>query len=92
MDRYEISEVNLGKNGSICFEVFEVWVINFSLKEETMRNIHNQNVAELAHNNNSLLNARVKYLLYRYRNFSLAFFFFRTFEAIASPPNLESSW
>ena len=41
MDRYEISELNLGKNEYICFE--------FSLKEEIMRNIHNQNVAELVH-------------------------------------------
>ena len=49
MDRYEISEVNLGKSEYICFGLFEVWVLNFSLKEETMKNIHNQNVAELAH-------------------------------------------
>ena len=49
MDQYEISEVNLGKNEYICFELFEVWVLNFSLKEETMRNIHNQNIAELVH-------------------------------------------
>ena len=49
MDRYEISEVNLGKNEYICFNFFEVWVLNFSLKEETMKNIHNQNVTELAH-------------------------------------------
>ena len=49
MDQYEISEVNLGKNEYICFVLFEVWVLNFSLKEETMRTIHNQNVAELVH-------------------------------------------
>ena len=49
MDLYDISEVNLGKNEYICFELFEVWVLNFSLKEETMKNIHNQNVAELVH-------------------------------------------
>ena len=49
MDRYEISVVNLGKSEYNCFELFEVWVLNFSLKEETMKNIHNQNVAELAH-------------------------------------------
>ena len=55
-----------------------------------MKNIHNQNVTELAHN--SLLYAGVRYLLWRYRNFSLAFILFRTFEAIASPLNLESSW
>ena len=49
MDRYEISEVNLGKSEYICFELFEVQVLNFSLKEGTMKDIHNQNVAELAH-------------------------------------------
>ena len=49
MDRYEISEVNLGKSKYTCSELFEVWVSNFSLKEETMKNIHNRNVAELAH-------------------------------------------
>ena len=49
MDRYEISEVNLSKSGYICFELFEVWALNLSLKEETMKNIHNQIVAELAH-------------------------------------------
>ena len=48
MDRYEISEVNLGKNEYICFKIFEVWVVKFSLKEKTMKNIHNQNVTELA--------------------------------------------
>ena len=81
MDRYEISEINLGKNKYICFELLEDWILNFSLKTETMRNIHN-----------SLLYAGVRYLLWRYRNFSLAFIFFRTFEAIDSPLNLESSW
>ena len=49
MDRYEISEVNLGKSKYTCSELFEVWVSNFSLKEETMKNIHNRNVAESAH-------------------------------------------
>ena len=49
MGRYEISEVNLDSSRYIWFEFFEVWVFNFSLKEETIRNIHNQNVAELAH-------------------------------------------
>ena len=49
MDRYEISEVNLGKSEYICFELLEVWVLNLSLKEETMKNIHNQKVTELAH-------------------------------------------
>ena len=56
-----------------------------------MKNIHNQNVAELAHYI-IVLYAGVRYLLWQYRNFSLAFIFFRTFEAIASPLNLESSW
>ena len=49
MDRYEISEVNSGKNKYICFELFEVLILNRSSKEETMRNIHNQNVAKLVH-------------------------------------------
>ena len=49
MDRYEISQANLGKSEYICFELLEVWVLNLSLKEETMENIHNQNVTELAH-------------------------------------------
>ena len=48
MDRYEISKVNLGKNEYICFKIFEVWVLKFSLKEKTMKNIHNQIVTELA--------------------------------------------
>ena len=30
-------------------EGLSIWVLDFSLKEETMRNIHNQNMAELAH-------------------------------------------
>ena len=41
----QISEVNSGKDKHIYFELFEVWVLNFSLKEKTMTNIHNQNVA-----------------------------------------------
>ena len=45
----EISEKKLGKNEHICFEPLEFWVLNSSLKEETMRNIHNQNGAELVH-------------------------------------------
>ena len=49
MDRYEIFEVNLGKNEFICFELFEVSVLNFSLKEEIMRNIHVLHVAKLSH-------------------------------------------
>ena len=89
MDQYEILEVNLGKKEYICFELFEVWVLSFSLKEETMRNIHNRNMAKFS---NSLLYAGIRYLLCRCRNFSLAFFFFKTFEAIASPLKLESSW
>ena len=31
------------------FWAFEVLVFNFSLKEDTMKNIHNQSMAELAH-------------------------------------------
>ena len=34
MNRYEILEVSLGKSENICFEVFEVWVLNLSLNEE----------------------------------------------------------
>ena len=49
MDLYEISEVNLGKSKYICFKFLEVWVLYLSFKEETMKNIHNQNVADLAH-------------------------------------------
>ena len=49
MDRYEILEVNLGKKEDIWFELFEVSVLNLSLKEVTMRHIHNQNVAALVH-------------------------------------------
>ena len=49
MDQYEISEVNLGKNEYICIELFEVWSLIFSLKEKTMKNIHNRNITELAH-------------------------------------------
>ena len=43
MDWYEFSDINLGKSEYICFELFEV------LKEETMKNIHNQNMAESAY-------------------------------------------
>ena len=59
MGQYETLEVNLGDSKCICFEHSEVWVLNFSLKEETMKNIHNQNVAELAH---YIIFAGVKYL------------------------------
>ena len=48
MDWYEISGVNLGKNEYICYELFEIWFLNFSLKEETMKNNHNQNEPEVA--------------------------------------------
>ena len=84
MDQYEILEVNLGKKEYICFELFEVWVLSFSLKEETMRNIHNRNMAKFS---NSLLYAGIRYLLCRF-----GIFFFKTFEAIASPLNLELRW
>ena len=49
MDQYKISVINLGKNEFICYKFFEVWFLSFSLKEETMKNIHNQNMAELTH-------------------------------------------
>ena len=49
MFRYEISEVNLDKSEYIYFKLFKVSVFNFSLKDETMKDIHNQNVAELVH-------------------------------------------
>ena len=49
MDRHEISKVNLGRHKYICFDFFEVWSLDFSLKEEAMKNIHNINVAELGH-------------------------------------------
>ena len=45
MDLYEISEAYLSKSEYICFELFEVW----ALKKETIKNIHDQNVAELMH-------------------------------------------
>ena len=48
MDWYEISGVNLGKNEYICYELFEIWFLYFSLKEETMKNNHNQNEPEVA--------------------------------------------
>ena len=89
MDRYKISMVHLSKSKYICFEVFEVWFLIFSLKKETTRKIYNQNVAELARCI-IVLYAGVRYLLCRYRNFSLVFIFFTTFEAIAFPVNLET--
>ena len=49
MNWYEVSEVNLGKSEYSCFELFEAWFLSFSLKKETMKNIHNLNVPELAH-------------------------------------------
>ena len=48
MDWYEIWEVHLAKNKYISFELFEVWFLNFPLKEETMKNILNRNVDKLA--------------------------------------------
>ena len=47
MDQHEISPVNLGKSESICFGLFEDWSLNSALKAESMKNIYNQNVAEL---------------------------------------------
>ena len=46
MDQNEISEVNSGRK-YICFDFFDVWALNFSLKEKTIRNIHNQTVDKL---------------------------------------------
>ena len=49
MDQYEISEVNLVINEYICLEHLKVQVLSFSLKKETMKNIHNKNVTKLVH-------------------------------------------
>ena len=38
MDQYNISEINLGRNEYICFELLEVWSLNFSLKVEATKN------------------------------------------------------
>ena len=48
-----------------------------------MSDIYNQNLTELVHCINDLLHAGIN--LWRYRRFSLAFTFFRTFEAIFPP-------
>ena len=90
MDLYEISKVNLGKEKYICFELFEVWALNFSLKEETMRNMTVKMCCYSAFCN-SLLYAGFWYLVWQYRNFSLVFISFRTFKAIASPFNLANN-
>ena len=58
MDRNEISEVTRS------FELLEVWFLNFSLKEATMKNIYNRNVAELALHN-SLLKAGIRHMIFR---------------------------
>ena len=42
MDQYEILEVNLSEY--ICFGLFEVWFLNFSLKEKIMKSVRNQYV------------------------------------------------
>ena len=49
MNRYEIWEVSWGNNECIPLGLFEIWVLNLSLKEETMKNIYNQNEAGVAH-------------------------------------------
>ena len=49
MDRYEISEVNFGKNKYICFELFEVRFLILK-KEESMRDIHNRDWINALHN------------------------------------------
>ena len=91
MDRYEISEVNLGKRVHLFWSF---WCLSFKFffkrgnHEEHPQSKHGW-ISAL---HNSLLYTRVRYLFWQCRNFNLAFMFFRTFEAIASPLNLESSW
>ena len=53
MDRYEISKVNLGKSLK-SLKIYLFWAfwslsLKFFLKEEMMKNINNQNLAELVH-------------------------------------------
>ena len=88
MDRHEISEVKLGK-----IELFEVWSLIFSIKEEIMRKIHNWNVTELA---------RCIIVFYPQEkgtcfvdiveDFSWVFIFLSNFEASLYPLNLKSIW
>ena len=74
--------------------LYNAFFLNFCLEEETMRNIYNQNVTELAH-----------YMIVFYtqelvpalaiRNFSLTLIFFSFaifFWSYTSPLNFESSW
>ena len=49
MDGYEIWEVYLGKSEYIGLIFLRFMFLNIYLKEGTMKNIYNQNVAELAH-------------------------------------------
>ena len=46
MDGYKISEVNLAKSEYICFKLQKFDFQFFSLKEKTMMNIHDQNMAQ----------------------------------------------
>ena len=49
MDRYQISEVNLGKTKYICFELFEVLSFKFFFKRGNQEEHPYQNVTELVH-------------------------------------------
>ena len=89
MDRYEISEVNLGKSEYICFEIFEVWVLNLPLN---VKKIHNQSVAELVHCITVLYAQGLGACFGETWILLSSIYFFRTSEAITSPLNLESSW
>ena len=64
---------------------FEVWFFKFFFK----RGNHEEHlIIEMWLNYNSLLNAGVRNLLWRCRNFILTFIFLRTFDAITLPLNL----
>ena len=49
MNQHEVSDLNLDKNKCICFELSDIWFLNFSFKRQNHRSIHNRNVVELAH-------------------------------------------
>ena len=72
MDRYEISEVNFGKNEWICFELFK-----FDFQVFLKRGNHDENPWQKCVWINALHNilrkAGVSYLLWLYNNFSSAF-------------------
>ena len=67
---------------------FVVWFLNFSLKEENMRDVDKSKCGWISALHNSLLNEWVRNVLWRYGNFSLLFIFLRTFDAVASSLNL----